>query len=131
MVGRSWSPAQRRRSQRDRLDSGITLVDVGEHRLRDLDRPERVFQACADGLERQFPPLRSLTNPLRGFPAVRTRIIGRDRLLAAIADRLGNEALVTLTGVAALGRPAWRSRSADGWESFCPTVGIRRSVATR
>jgi predicted ATPase/class 3 adenylate cyclase len=89
---------------RDRLDPGVTFVDVGEHRLRDLDRPERVFQACADGLERQFPPLRSPTSPLRGFPAVRTRIIGRDRLLAAIADRLGNEALVTLTGVGGSGK---------------------------
>jgi len=89
---------------RDGLDPGVTFVDVGEHRLRDLDRPERVFQVSADGLERQFPPLRSSTSPLRGFPAVRTRIIGRDRLLATIADHIDNAALVTLTGVGGCGK---------------------------
>jgi len=89
---------------RERLEGGITLVDVGEHRLRDLDRPERVFQACADGLQREFPPLRSATSSLRGFPATRTRIIGRERLLAEIAERLDRASLVTLTGVGGSGK---------------------------
>jgi predicted ATPase/class 3 adenylate cyclase len=89
---------------RERLEEGITLLDVGEHRLRDLDRPERVLQACADGVAREFPPLRSATPSLRGFPANRTRLIGRERLLAEIADRLGRASLVTLTGVGGAGK---------------------------
>ena len=88
----------------ERLDRGITLVDVGEHRLRDLDRAERVLQACADGLARDFPPLRTSTSRLRGFPATRTRIIGRERLLAEIAARLERASLVTLTGVGGSGK---------------------------
>lgn len=88
----------------ERLDRGITLVDVGEHRLRDLDRAERVVQACADGLARDFPPLRTSTSRLRGFPATRTRIIGRERLLAEIARRLEHASLVTLTGVGGSGK---------------------------
>jgi len=89
---------------RERLAAGVTLVDVGEHRLRDFDRPEHVLQACADGLQRDFPPLRSATPPLRGFPANRTRLIGRERLLVDIPDRLERASLVTLTGVGGAGK---------------------------
>jgi predicted ATPase/class 3 adenylate cyclase len=88
----------------ERLERGITFVDVGEHRLRDLDRPERVVQVYADGLQREFPPLRSATSPLRRFPATRTRIIGRERFLAEIAERLDRSSLVTLTGVGGSGK---------------------------
>ncbi|MGH7895637.1 MAG: ATP-binding protein, partial [Candidatus Binatia bacterium] len=88
----------------ERLEQGIALADVGEHRLRDLDRPERVLQACADGLEREFPPLRTAASPLRGFPVTRTRIIGRERLLTEIAARLEHASLVTLTGVGGSGK---------------------------
>ena len=38
----------------------VELVDLGEHRLRDLDRPMQVFQVGAEGLGDEFPPLRSL-----------------------------------------------------------------------
>ena len=47
---------------RDDLGNGLTLVDQGEHRLRDLDRPERVFQLVGVGLTASFPPLRSEAN---------------------------------------------------------------------
>jgi len=87
----------------ERLDGSITLVDVGEHRLRDFDRAERVLQACAEGIARDFPPLRA-TSQLRGFPATRTHIIGRERLLGEIAARLERSALVTLTGVGGSGK---------------------------
>ena len=45
---------------RDDVAGGTALVDLGEHRLRDLSRPERVFQLTGAGLERQFAPLRTL-----------------------------------------------------------------------
>jgi predicted ATPase/class 3 adenylate cyclase len=86
------------------LDRSIVLVDVGEHRLRDLDRAERVLQACAEGIARDFPPLRAATSQLRGFPATRTRIIGRERLLGEITASLERSVLVTLTGVGGSGK---------------------------
>ena len=43
----------------------VTFLDLGEHRLRDLERPEHVLQVCHDDLEHDFPPLRSLD----AFPA--------------------------------------------------------------
>ena len=39
---------------------GLTLVDLGEQRLRDLSQPEHVFQVGAAGLQSEFPPLTSL-----------------------------------------------------------------------
>ena len=48
---------------RDRLPPGGALADLGRHRLRDLGRPEQIFQLSAPGLQAEFPPLRSLGNP--------------------------------------------------------------------
>jgi len=51
------------------------LVDRGEHRLRDLDRPERVFEVQAAGLAREFPPLRSLEGHLTNLPIQLTSFV--------------------------------------------------------
>src|SRR6202044_1546802 len=45
------------------LPDGVALRDLGSHRLKDLGRPEQVFQLEADGLASAFPPLASLDNP--------------------------------------------------------------------
>jgi class 3 adenylate cyclase len=50
---------------RDGLPPGAALADLGSHRLKDLGRPERIFQLHAAGLPAEFPPLRSLGNPAR------------------------------------------------------------------
>ena len=44
---------------RDRLPEDVTLLDLGEHPLRGLGRPERLFQVCGPGPATQFPPLRT------------------------------------------------------------------------
>ncbi|HEY3051549.1 MAG TPA: adenylate/guanylate cyclase domain-containing protein [Gaiellaceae bacterium] len=46
----------------DDLPEEFALVDLGEHRLKDLSRPLRIFQLVAEGLERDFPPLATLEN---------------------------------------------------------------------
>jgi predicted ATPase/class 3 adenylate cyclase len=89
---------------RERLADGIDLIDLGEHRLRDIQQPERVSQACASGLRHDFPPLRTPAGERRGFPTLRSRIIGRERLLSQIAEHLGTASLVTLTGVGGSGK---------------------------
>jgi class 3 adenylate cyclase len=48
---------------RDGLPPGAALADLGVHRLKDLSRPERIFQLQPAGLRTEFPPLRSLGNP--------------------------------------------------------------------
>ena len=53
---------------RDALPVGAALADLGVHRLKDLGRPERIFQLQAAGLQPGFPPLRSLGNPTLPTP---------------------------------------------------------------
>jgi class 3 adenylate cyclase len=47
---------------REHLPEGVTLRDLGEHRLRDLSQPEHIFQLVGDGMLCDFPPLKTLTN---------------------------------------------------------------------
>ena len=90
----------------DTLPDGVTLGDLGEHRLKDLGRPERVFQISAPGLEDQFAPLRSLTNPqlLHNLPQQVSSFVGRERELAEIRKLLDKSRLVTLTGPGGSGK---------------------------
>ena len=72
---------------RDELADGVELVDLGEHRLRDLARPERVFQVGRPGLADDFPPLRSLDALSGNLPASRRRSSGASEELQEIAER--------------------------------------------
>lgn len=44
---------------------GTRLRDLGEHLLKDLERPERIYQLVADGLAEKFPPLKTVTEVVR------------------------------------------------------------------
>jgi predicted ATPase/class 3 adenylate cyclase len=78
--------------------------DLGEHRLRDLSRPERVAQVVADGLARDHPPLRSLDALPTNLPVQLTSFVGREQELARITKAVGEHRLVTLTGVGGVGK---------------------------
>ena len=62
---------------RDALGDGVELVDLGEHRLRDLPAPIHVFQVSHPGLHREFPRLRSLSRRSSGQPAVAAHVVRR------------------------------------------------------
>ena len=89
---------------RDGLAEGVLFVDLGEHRLRDLSRPERVYQVSAPGVLAEFPPLRSLDAFTTNLAPQRTSFVGRDAELAAVKDALADARLVTLTGVGGVGK---------------------------
>jgi predicted ATPase/class 3 adenylate cyclase len=80
------------------------LVDLGEHRLRDLSRPEHVFQVNSLDLPTEFPPLRSLDSFPGNLPAQLTSFIGRADERAALGSALGEGRLVTITGVGGVGK---------------------------
>ncbi|MEX1006956.1 MAG: adenylate/guanylate cyclase domain-containing protein, partial [Acidimicrobiia bacterium] len=82
----------------------MTFLDLGEHRLRDLERPERVLQVCHEDLEREFAPLRSLDAFPSNLPLQTTGFVGREREVADVASALANARVVTLTGVGGVGK---------------------------
>lgn len=85
--------------------SGISeLRDLGEHRLRDLSRPERVFQLVITGVANEFPPLRSLDTLPTNLPVQTTRFIGRSEDVERVVTALEQSRLVTLTGVGGVGK---------------------------
>src|SRR5436190_2392452 len=85
-------------------DGEVDLVDLGEHSLRDLARPERVFQVAHDGLARDFPRLSSLEAFGGNLPLQVSSFVGRDDDVARIVEMLGDAALVTLTGTGGVGK---------------------------
>ena len=88
----------------DALPAGTTLVDLGEHRLRDLSQPERVYQVSAPGLPSEFGALRSLENYRTNLPLRLTSLVGREQVLAEISSVLETEKMVTITGVGGVGK---------------------------
>ena len=91
---------------RDTLPAAAGLKDVGEHRLRDLGRPEQVFQLSHPALPTEFPPLKSLDNPQlpNNLPQQVTSFIGREKEIEAIKTLLGKTRLLTLTGSGGCGK---------------------------
>ncbi|MGH3301551.1 MAG: ATP-binding protein [Streptosporangiaceae bacterium] len=88
------------------LPAGTALLDLGVHRLKDLGRPERLFQLAGAGLRSEFPALRSLGNPtlLNNLPAELSSFIGRTGELKVIRVLLESARLVTLTGAGGSGK---------------------------
>jgi hypothetical protein len=91
---------------RDWLPPGVALTDLGVHRLKDLGRPEQIFQLQAAGLQAAFPPLRSLGNTAlqNNLPAQLSTFIGRDREVCDVRALVESARLVTLTGAGGAGK---------------------------
>jgi predicted ATPase/class 3 adenylate cyclase len=86
------------------LPPQCTLRDLGEHRLKDLARPERVHQLLAPNLLGEFPPLRSLEHLSNNLPAQVSSFIGRETEIAAIGALIERHRLVTLVGSGGVGK---------------------------
>ena len=86
------------------LVSGVDLVDLGEHRLRDLSGVEHLFQVRADGLATTFPPLTTVNAVPGNLPRQATSFVGRDVEVKELAELVRGHELVTLTGVGGVGK---------------------------
>jgi class 3 adenylate cyclase len=86
------------------LPAGAALRDLGEHRLADLVRPERVFQLLHPDLPADFPPPRSPDALPHNLPVQLTALVGRERELADLRRLLAGTRLLTLTGTGGCGK---------------------------
>jgi class 3 adenylate cyclase len=84
--------------------SQITLRDLGERRLKDLIRPEHVYQPVATGLPANFPPLKTLDLRPNNLPVQLTSFIGRENQIAEVKYLLSAARLLTLTGAGGTGK---------------------------
>ncbi len=83
---------------------GAAFRDLGEHRLKDFERPERLFQLDVPGLEVVLAPPR--TGSSVGLPVPSNRLVGRERELADLRELIGQSdvRVVTLTGAGGTGK---------------------------
>ena len=88
----------------DRLPHAVSLRDLGAVRLKDLARPERVYQVLHPRLRQDFPALRSLEATPNNLPQQITSFVGRERALAEVRQLLGRTRLLTVVGVGGLGK---------------------------
>jgi predicted ATPase/class 3 adenylate cyclase len=86
------------------LPSQASLRDLGEHRLRDLARPEYVYQLVAPDLAAEFPALRSLDVLPNNLPRMLTSFVGREAEIAEITALIDTNPLVTLVGSGGVGK---------------------------
>ena len=110
----------------DELGRELELRDLGEHRLKDLDRPERLFQVVAPGLETEFPPVSTLTTQSE------SPFAGREGELAAeAAETLAprRRSRVVAAGAAALVLGVAVAIAAAVWPDAAPLVAAPNQVA--
>jgi predicted ATPase/class 3 adenylate cyclase len=86
------------------LPAGASLLDLGEHRLKDLSEPEHLFQLCGEGLRRDFPTVRSVGATQVRLPEFLTTFVGRQQEITTVADAVGKAKLVTLVGIGGSGK---------------------------
>lgn len=88
----------------DNLPGDVELRDLGSHRLKDLARPEHIFQVVTPVLASDFPPLRSLNTMPNNLPMQLTSFIGREKEITEIKTLLSTTRMLAITGPGGAGK---------------------------
>lgn len=83
---------------------GVRFVSLGDFRLRNLNRIERIYQIHAPGLPDSFPPLRSQQNLPHNLPISQTSFVGRSVELEQVKELLGKTHCLTILGTGGTGK---------------------------
>lgn len=97
------------------LNDAAALVDLGQHQLKDLQEPERVYQFARPGLRTDFPPLRSAGGRPNNLPSAVKTFVGRQAELDRVRELVLSPGvrLVTLTGTGGSGKTRLALRVAE------------------
>lgn len=90
--------------RRDPELAGVDLRELGVYGLRDIERPERIFQVVAPGLRTSFPALRTEKAFFTNLPTELSRFVGRSEEIAALREALSATRLLTITGAGGVGK---------------------------
>lgn len=88
----------------DNLPSGVTVRDVGVHRLKGIERPERLYQLVVEEMRSDFPPPRAAGPGVSRLPSRLTSFVGRQTDLVSVRSLLEGSRLVTLIGPGGAGK---------------------------
>jgi predicted ATPase/class 3 adenylate cyclase len=104
------------------VGDGLELRDLGQHRLKDLAMPERLYQLVGPGLADAFPPLKTLNARPNNLPVQLTSFVGREELAAA-RRALDATRLLTLSGPGGTGKTRLALQlAADASDDFADGV---------
>jgi len=96
----------------DALPEGVEVRDLGQHELKGVPRPERLYELEVPGLRRDFPPLRTSSQAVGDLPERLTSFIGRVEDVAKVAALLETNRLVTITGPGGIGKTSLATEAA-------------------
>jgi predicted ATPase/class 3 adenylate cyclase len=86
------------------LPPKVSLRELGAHRLKDLLRPEKIFQVVHPDLPADFPPLKSLETLPNNLPVQLTSFIGLEGEIDEVKQLLATTRLLTMTGAGGCGK---------------------------
>ncbi|HEY6608249.1 MAG TPA: adenylate/guanylate cyclase domain-containing protein, partial [Candidatus Limnocylindria bacterium] len=86
------------------LPDGVSLRDLGEHRLKDIERPEHIWQLVVAGLPSEFPAIRSLDATPNNLPTRLTTFLGRENEINEVLELMERSRLLTLIGPGGTGK---------------------------
>jgi len=99
---------------RGQLPADVSLRDMGEHKLKDIPQPVRIFQLVAPELQSDFPALRALNVFPNNLPTQLTSFIGREKEMLEVTQMLKQSRLLTLTGSGGTGKTRLSLQVASG-----------------